>query len=190
MNKAFEEFEPAPIAAASLGQVHRATLRGGRRVAVKVQRPDIRERIVEDLEALRELAAFLDRHSSLGERYELAKTVETFGNSLLAELDYRREAQNLIVLRKNLEGFERIYVPRPVDDYSTSRVLTMEYVDGRKVTDIDPMTRSTSTAPRSRASSSTRICTRSSSTASSMPIRTRATCSSPRTGGSRCSTSA
>jgi hypothetical protein len=116
-------------------------LRGGKRVAVKVQRPDIRERIVEDLEALRELAAFLDRHSSLGERYDLAKTVDAFGNSLLAELDYRREAQNLIVLRKNLEDFDRIYVPKPIDDYSTSRVLTMEYVDGRKVTDIDPMTR-------------------------------------------------
>jgi len=141
VGKAFEEFDPLPIAAASLGQVHRALLRGGRPVAVKVQRPGIRERILEDLEALRELATFLDKHSSMGDRYELAKTVETFGTSLLAELDYRREAQNLIALRKNLEGFERIYVPRPIDDYSTERVLTMEYVDGRKITDLDPMTR-------------------------------------------------
>ena len=141
IGKAFEEFDPAPIAAASLGQVHRAVLRGGRRVAVKVQRPGIRDQIVEDLEALREIAEFLDRHSPLGERYELDKTVETFGASLLAELDYRREAQNLVLLRKNLERFDRIYVPLPVDDYSTERVLTMEYVDGRKITDLDPMTR-------------------------------------------------
>jgi predicted unusual protein kinase regulating ubiquinone biosynthesis (AarF/ABC1/UbiB family) len=77
----------------------------------------------------------------MGDRYELAKTVEAFGTSLLAELDYRREAQNLIALRKNLESFEHIYVPRPIDDYSTARVLTMEYVDGRKITDLDPMTR-------------------------------------------------
>jgi predicted unusual protein kinase regulating ubiquinone biosynthesis (AarF/ABC1/UbiB family) len=141
MNKAFREFEPAPIAAASLGQVHRAVLRDGKRVAVKVQRPGIREQIVEDLEALRELAAFLDRHSSVGERYELENTVAAFGESLMAELDYRREAQNLDVLRRNLEDFDRIHVPRPVDDYSTARVLTMEYVDGRKITELDPMTR-------------------------------------------------
>jgi ubiquinone biosynthesis protein len=141
MGKAFDEFEPVPIAAASLGQVHRAVLRGGRPVAVKVQRPDIRDRILEDLEALRELAAFLDRHSSMGERYELEKTVDTFGKSLMAELDYRREAQSLVTLRKNLEDFDRIFVPAPIDDYSTERVLTMEYVDGRKITDLDPMTR-------------------------------------------------
>ena len=141
IGKAFDEFEPVPIAAASLGQVHRAVLRGGRPVAVKVQRPEIRERILEDLEALRELAAFLDRHSSMGERYELEKTVDTFGKSLMAELDYRREAQSLVTLRKNLEDFDRIFVPAPIDDYSTERVLTMEYVDGRKITDLDPMTR-------------------------------------------------
>ena len=141
MGKAFDEFEPVPIAAASLGQVHRAVLRGGRPVAVKVQRPDIRDRILEDLEALRELAAFLDRHSSMGERYELEKTVDTFGKSLMAELDYRREAQSLVTLGKNLEAFDRIVVPRPIDDYTTERVLTMEYVDGRKITDLDPMTR-------------------------------------------------
>jgi len=141
MGKAFDEFEPVPIAAASLGQVHRAVLRGGRPVAVKVQRPDIRDRILEDLEALRELAAFLDRHSSMGERYELEKTVDTFGKSLMAELDYRREAQSLVTLRKNLEDFDRIFVPAPIDDYTTERVLTMEYVDGRKITDLDPMTR-------------------------------------------------
>ncbi|HEX4440464.1 MAG TPA: AarF/ABC1/UbiB kinase family protein [Thermoanaerobaculia bacterium] len=141
MGRAFDEFDPVPIAAASLGQVHRAVLRGGRPVAVKVQRPGIREQIVEDLEALRELASFLDRHSALGDRYELGKTVETFGAALLAELDYRREAQNLMLLRRNLESFERIHVPRPIDDYSSERVLTMEYVEGRKVTDLDPMTR-------------------------------------------------
>jgi ubiquinone biosynthesis protein len=135
----FKDFDPIPIAAASLGQVHRACLRDGRPVAVKVQRPAIRERIAEDLGALRELASFLDRHSALGARYELEKTVETFGRALIAELDYRREAGNLALLRKNLEGFDRISVPAPVDRLTTSRVLTMEFVDGRKVTEGDPL---------------------------------------------------
>jgi len=138
IGKAFAEFEAVPLAAASLGQVHRARLRDGRPVAVKVQRPRIRERIAEDLEALRELAAFLDRHSELGARYGLEQTVDTFGRSLTAELDYRREAQNLRLLHKNLEGFERLSVPLPIDDYTTDRVLTMEYVEGQKVPALDP----------------------------------------------------
>jgi ubiquinone biosynthesis protein len=141
ISRAFSSFDPVPIAAASLGQVHRARLRDGRLVAVKVQRPKIREQIAEDLAAIRELASFLDRHSSLGGRYELEKTVDAFARSLTEELDYRREAQNLRLLHKNLEGFDRISVPLPIDDYSKIRVLTMEYVEGQKVTSLDPLTR-------------------------------------------------
>src|SRR3954453_8257120 len=70
LSKAFTEFEPTPMAAASLGQVHKARLRNGRQVAVKVQRPQIRERMVEDLDALEEIAEFLDNHTALGQRYE------------------------------------------------------------------------------------------------------------------------
>ena len=92
ISKAFAEFESTPIAAASLGQVHRARLRDGRPVAVKVQRPGIREQMLEDLEAFREIAAFLDQHSELGGRYELEKTVEEFRKTILGELDYRQEA--------------------------------------------------------------------------------------------------
>ena len=140
ISRAFSSFEPEPLASASLGQVHRARMRDGRPVAVKVQRPGIREGIAEDIEALRDLARFLDRHSSLGNRYELEKTVETFGRTLVAELDYRREAQNLTRLSENLERFERIVVPLPVEGFTTERVLTMELVEGRKITDLDPLT--------------------------------------------------
>ena len=140
ISRAFSSFEPEPLASASLGQVHRARMRDGRPVAVKVQRPGIREGIAEDLEALRDLASFMDRHSSLGDRYQLEKTVETFGRTLVAELDYRREAQNLIRLSQNLERFERIVVPLPVEGFTTERVLTMELVEGRKITDLDPLT--------------------------------------------------
>ena len=137
----FAEFDPAPLAAASLGQVHRARLRNGRVVAVKVQRPGIREQIEEDLQALTELAAFLDRHSSAGQRFELEKTVAAFGRALLAELDYRREAANMVRLHGNLRRFERISTPLPIEAATTGRVLTMDFVEGRKLTQVDPLSR-------------------------------------------------
>ena len=134
LSKAFREFEPKPMASASLSQVHRAVLRSGETVAVKVQRPGIREVILEDLDALEELAGFLDRHSDRAHRYRLADILEQFRRSLIQELDFRNEARNLKTLRENLEGLETIHVPRPVLDYTTDRVLTMELVHGRKVT--------------------------------------------------------
>ncbi len=141
ISKAFASFEPEPLAAASLGQVHRATLRDGRPVAVKVQRPGIRETIASDLEALAELAGVLDRHSSLGARFQFSGIVEEFRKTLARELDYRLEAQNLTTLGANLERFERLLVPQPVADYTTSRVLTMDYVRGKKITRIGPLGR-------------------------------------------------
>ena len=141
LSKAFAEFESTPMAAASLGQVHRARLRNGRQVAVKVQRPGIRDRMIEDLDALEEIAEFLDRHTELGTRYEFCEMLEQFRKSLLRELDYRQEATNLITIRAALEKFERIIVPEPVADYSTTRVLTMDYIHGRKVTDLSPLAR-------------------------------------------------
>ncbi len=111
LSAAFSEFEATPLAAASLGQVHRARLRDGRPVAVKVQRPGIRERIVEDLATLRELAAFLDKHSAVAAQYGLEALVDSFGRALMGELDYRREAQNLTRLHRNLERFESLEVP-------------------------------------------------------------------------------
>ncbi len=141
ISRAFLRFDPQPVAAASLGQVHRAALRDGREVVVKVQRPHIREKMVDDLEALEEIAAFLDAKTEIGDRYEFKKFVEQFRASLLAELDYRQEAQNLRTLGEKLRGYERIVVPQPIDDYTTSRVLTMEHVTGRKITALHPIVR-------------------------------------------------
>jgi ubiquinone biosynthesis protein len=134
ISKAFASFESTPIAAASLGQVHRARLRDGREVAVKVQRPGIREQVLEDLEAFEEIAKFLDEHSEAASRWELARTVAEFRRTMLAELDYRQEASNLEAIGKQMREFRRIVVPAPVADYTTSRVLTMDYVPGEKVT--------------------------------------------------------
>lgn len=141
ISKAFQEFDPTPLAAASLGQVHRARMRDGRLVAVKVQRPRIRERVREDLDALEDVAQFLDRHTEAGQRYEFGKLLEEFRRSVRRELDYRVEAGNLAILAEHLLEFDRIMVPAPIDDYTTSRVLTMEYVRGRKITSLSPLAR-------------------------------------------------
>src|SRR5438270_5266287 len=92
LSKAFAQFESTPIASASLGQVHRAELRDGRRVVVKVQRPNIREIIVADLDALNELAAFLDEHTETGRRYDFTIMLNELRKRLLRQLDYREAA--------------------------------------------------------------------------------------------------
>ena len=135
----FPRFDREPLAAASLGQVHRAELRDGRSVAVKVQRPDIRERIVDDMEALGEIASFLDAHTDAGRRYGFADLLDQFRHSLMAELDYRREAANLATLGHMLDGYDRLIVPSPVDDFTGRRVLTMELVRGKKITQLGPL---------------------------------------------------
>lgn len=141
LSKAFSQFDPEPVAAASLGQVHRAALRDGRPVAVKVQRPNIREQILGDFEALEEIAAFADAHTEAGRRFCFSMMVREFRKTLLRELDYRLEARNLEVLAENLAEFDRIVVPLPVEDYTTSRVLTIDYVRGEKITKLSPLVR-------------------------------------------------
>ncbi|MEP6602579.1 MAG: AarF/UbiB family protein [Spartobacteria bacterium] len=141
ISKAFTQFETTPTASASLGQVHKAQLRDGRAVAVKVQRPAIREAVVDDLDALSEIAEFLDLRTEFGKRYEFCQMLDQFRKSLLRELDYRQEAQNLTTFREQLKTFERIIVPAPIPDYCTSRVLTMEYVSGKKITEMSPLAR-------------------------------------------------
>jgi predicted unusual protein kinase regulating ubiquinone biosynthesis (AarF/ABC1/UbiB family) len=139
ISKAFTEFDPVPLAAASLSQVHRAWMRDGRAVVVKVQRPDIRETIVGDLEALGEMAHFMDQHTELGKRYEFDNMLVNLRKSLLRELDFTIEARNLRNIGESLAEFDHIVIPEPIDDYSTTRVLTMEYIPGKKITALNPL---------------------------------------------------
>lgn len=141
ISKAFSEFKREPVAAASLGQVHEARLRDGRAVVVKIQRPGIRPQIAQDFEVLKELATTLDAHTKVGQRYRFTTMVEEFFLTIQNELNYEREAQNLLTLGANLKEFEHIQVPQPVMDYSTKSVLTMEYITGRKITSITPLAR-------------------------------------------------
>lgn len=141
LSKAFQTFNPKPIAAASLGQVHLARLRDGRPVAVKVQRPGIRQIILDDFDALDEIASSIDHHTEIGRQYAFRDILDNFRKTLLRELDYRQEAENLITLGENLKDYERIVIPQPIHDYTSSRVLTMDYISGTKITSLSPLAR-------------------------------------------------
>ena len=141
ISKAFSRFDPEPIAAASLGQVHAAALRDGREVVVKVQRPDVAKQVAEEFEVLTQIADFLEAHTEVGRRHRITGMLDEIKASILNELDYTREAKNLCAMAGNLAEFELIQVPEPVMDFTTPRVLTMEYVSGRKITSMSPITR-------------------------------------------------
>jgi len=133
---AFARFDREPLAAASLGQVHRASLRDGRPVVVKVQRPGIAAQIADDFEVLTQIAEFLDAHTQIGRRFRFMTMLEEFRLALAQELDYEREARNLAVVGANLAAFDLIDIPQPIAGYSARRVLTMDYVRGRKITSL------------------------------------------------------
>ncbi len=139
ISKAFSRFDVEPVAAASLGQVHRAALRDGRAVVVKVQRPNIRQQIAEDFEVLEQIAGFLDGHTAFGRRHRFLAILVEFRLTIQQELNYEREAHNLMALGKNLRSYKLIEVPQPVPDYYTRSILTMDEVQGRKITALGPL---------------------------------------------------
>jgi ubiquinone biosynthesis protein len=133
----FESFDPCPLAAASLGQVHRATLSGGRPVVVKVQRPNIEPRVRADLLILQRAARVAERRSATARESGLADVVEEFGSALLLELDYRLEAFNARRLARNLADLPGAAVPEVIPELSGQRVLTAEFVRGVEANDRD-----------------------------------------------------
>ena len=139
ISKAFSRFDPEPIGAASLGQVHAAALRDGRPVVVKVQRPHIRQQIAEDFEVLDQIATFLDEHTEVGRRHRFVAVLEEFRITIQQELNYEREAHNLVTIGRNLAEFKLIQIPQPVPDYFTGSVLVMDQVQGRKITSLGPL---------------------------------------------------
>ncbi|WP_119717696.1 ABC1 kinase family protein [Cognatilysobacter tabacisoli] len=141
LNKVFDTFDETPLAAASLAQVHRATLRDGRAVAVKVQRPGVTEVVTADLDALDSLAAKADRFTDLGRRLHFVDWVQELRKTLMDELDYRGEAENLERFARHFAEYPEIVVPQPVWDYVRPQLLVMELVAGTKATDISGLRR-------------------------------------------------
>lgn len=141
ISKAFASFEKEPLASASIGQVHKAVMHSGKVVAVKIQRPGIRKRFIEDLDALMALSEKAEKFSETARNYAVHDVIEELRYILLKELDYTLEAQNLSTLKSNLQDFPNIFIPAPINDYCSSRVLTMEFVEGGKITKISPLKR-------------------------------------------------
>lgn len=134
----FSTIDPVPLAAASLGQVHAARLLNGQEVVVKVQRPDILTQIEVDLDILYDLAR-LAQNTQIGKIYNLTEVAKDFAVLLRSELNYRREARNADQFRANFAREPHMYVPHIYWDFTTERVLVMEYLSGIKVDDVDAL---------------------------------------------------
>lgn len=143
ISKAFEHFDATPIAAASLGQVHRATLKHPagdlRDVVVKVQRPNVSEQVHHDLDAFTEIATDLEKHTEIGRKMNLVAALEQARMVMFSELNYLQEARNTATLRRNLAGFPQIHLPAVVHDFTSPRVLTTELVRGQKISKLTPL---------------------------------------------------
>ncbi len=137
IDRAFLEFDLTPIASASIGQVHRGVLPDGQEVAVKVQRPTARDQIEADLGLLYQAAKLLRERVRALEFMDPQELVDEFARSIRLELDYGHEARNAEIFRRNFELHENVVVPQVIGLYSTSRVLTLEYLHGTKVIDLD-----------------------------------------------------
>jgi len=139
LEELFSDFEPVPIAAASLAQVHAATLPDGTPVVVKVQRPDIQTLIETDLEILFDLARLIQERTALGAIYDLLGIAEEFATTLRAELDFLREGRNADRFRANFVDEPYLHIPRVHWDFTTRRILVLERIDGIKIDDVEAL---------------------------------------------------
>ncbi len=137
LEQLYLEFDEVPIAAASIGQVHRAVLPNGRSVVVKVQRPNAPRQIEADLELMYQLARFARERVRALEFIDTVAVVDEFARSIRQELDYRIEARNAEQFHKNFTGYPHVRVPRVYWSYSRSRVLTLELLEGFQLRDLD-----------------------------------------------------
>jgi ubiquinone biosynthesis protein len=131
VSELFQSFDSAPLATASMAQVHRAVLRDGSEVAVKVQRPGVRQRIEIDIEVLHEAARFATKYTSFASRYGLTQMVRELEYSLSQELDFRLEAENTRLIGRQIADFTYLTTPTVHTDYVSRRVLTLSFVHGR-----------------------------------------------------------
>ena len=134
--QAFASFEAVPLAAASIGQAHAATLEDGTAVVVKVRRPGAAEQVDEDLKLLHSLAAVASRHWEGARQFDVVGLAQEFDHSLRAELDYLHEGRNAEQFARNFADDHSVHIPRVFRETTTTRVLTLERMNGLKVTDL------------------------------------------------------
>jgi ubiquinone biosynthesis protein len=140
LERLFLDFEAAPVAAASIGQVHRATLPNGRRVAVKVQRPGAPQKIEADLGLLYQAARLARERIRAFDFVDTRQLVDEFARSIRKELDYRQEARNAQIFHRHFAGHSHVHVPKVYWQYTRPRVLTLEWIDGIQLADLDLVT--------------------------------------------------
>lgn len=136
ISEAYKEFELEPVAAASLGQVYRARLHSGEEVAVKVQRPNLEATVKGDLEILKKVAKFAERYPQLNENADWSGMLREFHDTIHEEMDYAAEGRNAEKFRTHFQSWDNVHVPRIHWNLTTSKVLTMEFIHGTKVTDL------------------------------------------------------
>jgi ubiquinone biosynthesis protein len=139
IERLFLEFEEVPMAAASIGQVHRAVLPNGHRVAVKVQRPGAPRQIEADLSLLHQAARIAKERVRALDFIDTHELVDEFARSIRQELDYRLEARNADTFRRNFAGHPHVRIPRVYWSYTRTRVLTLVYLEGTQVADVDEL---------------------------------------------------
>ena len=133
----YQTFDPTPLGAASLAQVHRATTHDGQDVVVKVQRPNIVTQLRSDVLVLTRIANVLERRTVLARQIGLRGVIREFGNNLIEELDYTGEAYNARQLARNLDSVEGVSVPAILPHLSSRKVMTMDFVQGVEISDTD-----------------------------------------------------
>jgi ubiquinone biosynthesis protein len=136
---AFAEFDPKPLAAGSVGEAHAAVLHDGTRVVVKVRRPGVVELIERDLEIIANLAARAARRSALAAAFDVIGLAQEFASELRGQLDYVREACNAERFAANFAGERGVRIPRVFWELTSSRVITLERLDGMKITDLEAL---------------------------------------------------
>lgn len=139
INFLFESFEEKPLAAASISQVHRAVLPGGDKVVVKVQRPDIKDIVEQDLDVLKDIAALLDKYTGIGKLYDFSDLVDEFAHVTRMELNFYHEGKNAERLKHVFKNDVNVTIPQIHWNYTTAKVLTMEYMDGITLNQADEL---------------------------------------------------
>lgn len=135
----FERFDREPIASASIAQVHRARLVGGKEVVLKIMRPGIDVTIEEDIHILKQLAGLMEHYFPQYQAFQPIELVKMFERSIRKELKFSAEANNMRRFAQQFRGNERVYVPDLYPEYCSDRIICMEYIDGHKITDLEAM---------------------------------------------------